>query len=317
MGMHKYDRLMYILNSLRSRKNLSANRLAEECGVTERSIYRDILSLSESNVPIYYDRGYKLASDNFLPPLNFDLDEYNCLQMALESTPLAKTDKYQALVKRIKAKVDSGLSETVKNKRRFTPSSTHIEIPITSSVDQPGLFSKIEQAIQDDYCVEIEYNSIESGKSNRTVEPYFIVFRVRAFYMVGFCRNTNDFRTFRIDRISELTVTDQTFVRKTGITAQSYFDGSWGVFTGKKIAVTILFKGNASRIVLSDKHHPGEQVEKLRDGTVRYKVTTRGTEEIQRWILSFGNEAEVIEPKELRENLGRLGGYLSKFYTES
>ncbi len=307
---------MYILNSLRSRKNLSANRLAEECGVTERSIYRDILSLSESNVPIYYDRGYKLASDNFLPPLNFDLDEYNCLQMALESTPLAKTDKYQALVKRIKAKVDSGLSETVKNKRRFTPASTHIEIPISHSVDQPGLFSKIEQAIQNDCCVDMEYNSIESGKSKRLIEPYFIVFRVRAFYMVGFCRKTNDFRTFRIDRISALIVTDQTFVRKTGITVESYFEGSWGVFTGKKIPVTVLFRGTAARIVLSERHQLGEEVEKLRDGTVRYKVTTRGTEEIQSWILSFGDEAEIIEPKELRENLARLGKHLSKFYSE-
>ncbi len=317
MGMHKYDRLMYILNSLRSRKNLSANRLAEECGVTERSIYRDILSLSEANVPIYYDRGYKLASDNFLPPLNFDLDEYNCLQMALESTPLAKTDKYQALVRRIKAKIDSGLSETVKNKRRFTPASTHIEIPVTSTIDQPGLFSQIELAIQEDRCLEIDYDSIESGKSKRLVEPYFIVFRIRAFYMVGFCRRTNDFRTFRIDRISEISVTDQTFVRKTGITAKSYFDGSWGVFTGQRTSVTLLLKGNAARIVLSGKHHPGEQVEKLRDGTVRYKVTTRGTEEIQRWILSFGGEVEVIEPKELCENLSRLGKFLSKRYSES
>lgn len=316
MGMHKYDRLMYILNSLRSRKNLSANRLAEECGVTERSIYRDILSLSEANVPIYYDRGYKLASDNFLPPLNFDLDEYNCLQIALESTPLARTDKYQSLVRRIKAKVDSGLSETVKNKRRFTPASTHIDIPVTANVDQPGLFAQIEQAIQDDRCLNVDYDSIGSGKSTRLIEPYFIVFRIRAFYLVGFCRKTSDFRTFRIDRISELKVTDQTFVRQTGVTVQSYFDGSWGVFTGKRTSVTIKFKGNAARIVLSGKHHSGEQVEKLRDGTVRYKVTTRGTEEIQRWVLSFGNEAEVTEPKELRDNLNRIGKYLSKRYSE-
>ena len=80
MGMAKYDRLLYILNLLRSRKNLNARNIAEECGVTERSIYRDILSLSEANVPIYYDCGYKLASDNFLPPLNFDFDEYQFLK---------------------------------------------------------------------------------------------------------------------------------------------------------------------------------------------------------------------------------------------
>ena len=60
----------------------------------------------------------------------------------------------------------------------------------------------------------------------------------------------------------------------------------------------------------------GEEVEKLRDGSIRFKVTTRGIEEIQRWILSFGREAEVIEPKELRENLSRLGKYLSEYYSK-
>jgi len=315
LGMHKYDRMMYILNTLRSRRNLSANRLAEECGVTERSIYRDILSLSEANVPIYYDRGYKLASDNFLPPLNFDLDEYNCLQMALESSPLKKTDKYQALIKRIRAKVDAGLSDTVKNKRRFTFPSTHIDIPVTASVDQPGLFAQVEQAIVNDCCLEIVYDSIESGVSQRIVEPYFIVFRNRAFYFVAFCKKSNDFRTFRVDRIQSVSVTDQSFVRKAGVDAQSYFDCSWGVFTGDLATVTILFKGNAAKIVLSGKHHDGEEVEKLRNGTVKYKVTTRGIEEIQRWILSFGNEANVVEPAELRESLHSLGRYLADYYS--
>ncbi|RME19381.1 MAG: HTH domain-containing protein, partial [Candidatus Zixiibacteriota bacterium] len=47
--MPKSDRLLYILNLLRTRRNLNAARLAEECGVTERSIYRDIISLSEAN----------------------------------------------------------------------------------------------------------------------------------------------------------------------------------------------------------------------------------------------------------------------------
>lgn len=317
MGMHKYDRMMYILNSLRSRKNLSALKLSQECGVTERSIYRDILSLSEANVPIYYDRGYKLASDNFLPPLNFDLDEYNCLKMALDSSPLGKTDKYQALIKRIKAKVDAGLSDTVKSKHKFIPMPAHLEIPVTASIDQPGLFSQIEQAIQDDRCVEIEYDSIESGKSKRMVEPYFIVFRSRAFYFVAYCRKSNDFRTFRMDRITAATDTDKTFIRKEGITAKSYFDGSWGIFRGEKTTVVVLFRGIAAKVVLRGKHHPCEQIERLRDGSVKFNVTTRGLEEIQRWILSFGEDAEVIEPKELRSRFLKLGRYLRNAYSES
>src|SRR3990172_6750233 len=90
MGMTKYDRLLYILNVLRSRRAVNAARLDEECAVTERSIYRDIIALSEANVPIYYDHGYKLTSDNFLPPLNFTLEEYQALQLAIDSSPLQR-----------------------------------------------------------------------------------------------------------------------------------------------------------------------------------------------------------------------------------
>ena len=106
MGMPKYDRLLHILNLLRARRNMNAAALARECGVTERSVYRDIISLSEANIPIYYDHGYRLASDNFLPPLNFDYEEYHCLRLALDSSPLAKAGYYAEVLRRVRAKVE-------------------------------------------------------------------------------------------------------------------------------------------------------------------------------------------------------------------
>ena len=159
MGMSKYDRMLFILNILRSRRNLTAGNLASECGVTERSIYRDIISLSEANIPIYFDHGYKLASNNFLPPLNFDYDEYNCLKMALDSTPLGNTEKYQQVIRKIRAKVDAGLSDVVKKRHKFSPQTTHIEIALTEAPEnQPEIFSNIENAITNDLKIEIEYD---------------------------------------------------------------------------------------------------------------------------------------------------------------
>lgn len=95
MGINKYDRLLLILNLLRSRKNMNAKMLAEECRITEQTIYRDLISLTEIEIPIYYDKGYKLAYDNFLPPLKFTLDEYNFIKQAIESSPLVNTKIYK------------------------------------------------------------------------------------------------------------------------------------------------------------------------------------------------------------------------------
>lgn len=316
MGMSKYDRLLHILNMLRSRRNLNASRLAEECGVTERSIYRDIISLSEANIPIYYDHGYKLASDNFLPPLNFDFEEYTCLRLALESTPLSKTGRQAEVLKRIKAKIDAQLSEPVKQQRKISVETTHIEIPVTQVLDDAeDYYGFIEQAIIDDLCLDIHYESIDSGRTRRIVEPYFIVFRSRAFYFVAYCRLRKSLRTFRVDRILDLVMTDEHFVRDGSVNVRDYFEGSWQIWNGEPVEVVIEFTGAAARVVLSATHHYSETIEQLGEDHVTYRVKVNGLDEIKRWILGFGKEAQVMSPHRLREELALFGGYLSDAYS--
>jgi predicted DNA-binding transcriptional regulator YafY len=315
MGMAKYDRLLYILNLLRSRRNLNAAKLAEECGVTERSIYRDIVSLSEANVPIYYDNGYKLASNNFLPPLNFSFDEYHCLKLALESSPLARTSRYRQLLNIIRTKVEAGLSEPVKQKKKSLPETTHIHIS-TSLAQKRGerFYSTIEEAITSWKCLDLKYDSISSGPTVRVVDPYFIIFRGRAFYFVAYCHLRKDFRTFRIDRALDVRKLDETFVRKDDIRPESYFEGSWELFSGEPVKVVARFRGAAARIVSLSKHHPDESIKRINKDEVQYTVVTRGLEEIQRWLLGFGDGVEVLAPLQLRQNLVRVGEHLVSTY---
>jgi len=317
MGMAKYDRLLYILNLLRSRRNLNARMLAEECGVTERSIYRDIVSLSEANIPIYYDNGYKLASGNFLPPLNFSFDEYHCLKLTLESTPLARTAKYRRLINQIRTKVDAGLSETVRRKKKFTPETTRIDI-ITSLAEERGerFYGTIEEAITSWKCLRLKYDSIQSGPTERVVEPYFIIFRGKAFYFVAYCRLRQGFRTFRIDRVLDVSILNETFTKRDDIDPEKYFEGSWEVFSGDPVEVVVKFRGTAARVVALGKHHPDETIEHIGDNEVLYKVVTRGIEEIQRWLLGFGADVEVIAPPQLRRNLQQIGEYLATTYCD-
>ena len=304
MGMSKYDRLLYILNLLRSRKTLNAARLAEECGVTERSIYRDIISLSEANVPIYYDNGYKLATDNFLPPLNFTIEEYSCLKTALESSPLTLTSHNARLLKQVKAKVEAGLSDTTRQRKQVVVDTAHVDI--ISSQDRKRaekFYGELEKAIGDQTAIEIDYDTIEHGLTTRVVEPYFIVFRGHAFYFVAYCRLRKDFRTFRIDRINSLRSTGEFFARNSDISPKDYFEGSWMVFDGDPVRVVVRFTGRSAKVIITGEHHPNEQVEPLDDGSVRYEVTVKGSEEIKRWLLGFGDEAEVLEPQSLRDSM--------------
>lgn len=318
MGMAKADRLLHILNLLRSRRNLNASLLAADCGVTERSIYRDIISLSEANIPIYYDRGYKMASDNFLPPLNLTFDEFQCLRLALESTPLRISALHKTLVRQVQAKIEAGLSDRVNQERRTSPSNTLIEISSTQEEKKAQLFYPIiEDALTNNRCLELEYESIESGRNKRVVEPQFIIFRGRAFYFIAYCRLRKGLRTFRMDRIHRVRLSNEFSRRRMEVRPQDYFEGSWEIFKGEPVNIVVRFRGLAARVVASSHHHDSETIEKTGDDELIYRATVNGLVEIERWIRGFGREAEVFEPKELRDNFKQLGTYLAQTYQDN
>lgn len=116
---------MLILNLIRARKNLSAKDLAKECGVSERTIYRDINAISKADIPIYYNNGYKFLTDAFLPPLNLSLDENLALYMGLNSEDVNSQAALKSAGKTALAKIESLLSETIRDD--YFAIRTHIE----------------------------------------------------------------------------------------------------------------------------------------------------------------------------------------------
>nr|MBN2277680.1 YafY family transcriptional regulator [candidate division Zixibacteria bacterium] len=313
--MAKYDRLLYILNLLRTRRSLNAGRLARECGVTERTVYRDIVALSEANIPIYYDRGYKYASDNFLPPLNFNIDEYLTLITALESSPLYKGGPGYNLIKSIKGKIEACLPPAVKEKKKYSRPKTRIDIKSTQSVNfSDKFYAAVERGIENHQVLELTYNSIQSGIITRPVEPYFLIFIEKAFYFVAFCQLRKALRTFRIDRILKISVTDEHFHPRPDINPAEYFAGSWGVFSGDPVEIEAVFSGKAARIVGMSRHHPGEKVSRFDNDRIKYQVTVRGIEEICRWLLGYGGEVRVIKPDILKNEIKRRAKAILQTY---
>jgi proteasome accessory factor B len=315
MGMAKYDRLLFLLNLLRSRRNLNAAAIARECEVTERTIYRDIIALSEAHIPIYYDNGYKFASENFLPTLNFNLDEYLTLKTVLESSPLFKSGHSRKLIKSIRSKIEACLSPSVVKEKKFSTPTTKIEIKSVSLESVPEkVYAVVENGIKNNQVIRLRYNSIQSGMIDRDVEPYFLIFIEKAFYFVAYCLLRQEWRTFRTDRIVDATLTNRRFKPRQDIDPVKYFENSWGVFSGDPVEVEVIFSGKAARVVALGKHHPREKVIPLDDGRVKYEVTVRGTEEIGRWLAGFGGEAVVTKPQSLRQEIMRRASEILKNY---
>jgi len=114
--MTKAERLLFLVNLFRVRRRISLEELAKECEVSTRTIYRDITSLSNLNVPIYYDGGYRLTRGVSLPPLAFTRDEQEIIGYCLRYSPLSKSARLRGIIKNIELKIMSTLKERKKGR---------------------------------------------------------------------------------------------------------------------------------------------------------------------------------------------------------
>ena len=237
------------------------------------------------------------------------------LKLPLDSSKLVRSELHHQVYKNLSAKIESCLTDDIRKEYKYTPPATHIDIPVSNdSADSDQIYLILEKAISSSHQVDLKYESISSGLSERIVDPYFIVFKGHAFYFVGFCHKHNEFRTFRLNRIKEINPLEKIFYRQDNIDPKKYFEGSWLIFSGEPVKVELIFWGSAKKIIESSSHHTDEKIEKIDDDSLRYSIVVNGLIEIQRWILGFGEEVEVVKPKEMRTNLKNIGQYLSKKY---
>jgi predicted DNA-binding transcriptional regulator YafY len=313
--MTKSSRLLTVLNLIRSNRVMTTSQLARECGVTERTVYRDIQSLGEAGAPVYYDKGYRLLGSAFLPPLNLTADEYLALRAAIQGSPLMEMKSYIQELKSVTAKIDAAMNGQLSEQIRKQHLRMQLSPKVTSDSSRSDLTMRLlRQAIDGNVVLKITYHSVSSGEGVRLVDPYFIVFRGRAWYLLGYCHRHGEMRLFRIDRIHKITITNDLFERDHKVTLEKYFESSWGVYSGEPVEIKLLLFGKAAAVVSDGKRHASQRVVKRKDGSVEYTATVAGTEEILRWIIGFGGEARVISPPELADQVCRLAAEILKNY---
>ena len=314
--MTKSSRLSTVLNLIRSNRVMTTSQLARECGVTERTVYRDIQSLGEAGAPVYYDKGYRLLGSAFLPPLNLTADEYLALRAAIQGSPLMEMKSYIQELKSVTAKIDAAMNGQLSEQIRKQHLRMQLSPKVTSDSSRSDLTMRLlRQAIDGNVVLKITYHSVSSGEGVRLVDPYFIVFRGRAWYLLGYCHRHGEMRLFRIDRIHKITITNDLFERDHKVTLEKYFESSWGVYSGEPVEIKLLLFGKAAAVVSDGKRHASQRVVKRKDGSVEYTATVAGTEEILRWIIGFGGEALVISPPELADQVRRMAADIVKNYS--
>ncbi|MGB5105083.1 MAG: YafY family protein, partial [Candidatus Zixiibacteriota bacterium] len=305
--MSKSGRLLAILNLIRTHHSITADRLAEKCGVSERTIYRDLATLCDVGAPVYFDNGYKLLPGFFLPPLNLSVDEYLTFKVALLGSPLKSLKSQSVNINNLIAKIDNAVNSHVPEQLKRSRPTQQIAVRNTTDNRAADLTIRLLQKAVDNHSViNFRYASVSSGTALREVNPYFVVFRGRAWYLLAYCRRHREVRTFRVDRISRINFTDKHFDPDPSVSPDSYFKSSWEVFTGKPVRVKIRFRGKAAAVISTGQRHPDETIKRRSDKSIDYSVSVAGIEEISRWIVGFGGMATVIEPPQLLQRVKKM-----------
>jgi predicted DNA-binding transcriptional regulator YafY len=293
--MNRIDRLFAILIALQKNKRVRSQDLADKFHVSKRTVYRDILALNESGVPIVSlpGEGYELMPGYYLPPLNFTETEAVALILG---TQLLKQQAAGTVTGGAQQALDKLSVALPKNVRDRVEALTSIIGFFTDKnrfdLDDPKLMV-LQKAIQNRRVVHIGYHGFDRDKTtNRTIEPYQLYYAMGAWYVEGFCRLRKEMRTFRLSRMEKLTPGTDAFARREQKRTRP----------DAVITVKMRFDEKIVRWVRERQHYGflKEQAMRNSNGVIMAYRIIRLTD-IMPWILSWGSGAEVLEPKELRE----------------
>ncbi len=307
-------RLLSIIE--RNANGLRVTDMAEQLGAPLRAIYRDLDVLQELDVPLYTDKSgresfWKIDPD-YRTKLSvpFSLSELLSLYLAQDSIrPLDGTvyhDSLQSLFEKVWAVLPKPMFRQMVGLRGSFVSG----IPAQKDYGVYSEFIKIIQdAIEGRKVLQILYHPRDQSPAERKLNPYAVHLHNGSLYVIGHCHLRKDIRTFVVDRMQKIRLTDDSFTMPPDFSLESYLRHSFGMFTAELVRVKVRFHKALTRYLLERRWHPSQKNKKLKDGSLELVFEVAGTKEIKTWIMGFGSLAKVLEPaslvKEIKDDLGK------------
>ncbi len=293
--MPRADRLFALVQLLSGPVRRSLPELAQTLETSQRSIYRDLADLERRGVPIERSDGrYRLTDGSVVRSFALSDRERLLLTLALENPNLQRQDAFRSALRQLKTKLASNL-------RNMGGPVTMLAGPDRSGVVPPQIIETIESATRERHSISFLYTSLSRGKPEwRGIDPWVILHRSEAWYLIGRCHIHDEPRTFRLDRISQVLPIGQSFERPAEFDAERWFENSWGVYSSPEVHdVRILFDASVAPLIESAQHHPSEEKTRRDDGQLEYRARVGPLDELARWIVGFEGKAVAIAPEEL------------------
>jgi predicted DNA-binding transcriptional regulator YafY len=309
------SRVLQLLGLLQSRRVWSGEELAERLGVTGRSVRRDVERLRELGYPVHASKGhgggYQLGAGAALPPLLLDPDEAVamavCLRLAAggsvagvgESALRALSKLDQVMPARLRSQVSAVHDATV----TLSPNSSDAAVA-------PDVLMTLARACRDREHVAAGYTDIRGNNTQRRLEPYQLVTTGRRWYLMAYDRDRADWRTLRLDRMSEVRALGSTFTPRDAPDPADYVRRAISASPYRYVARV---RYAAPQDVVAPMFSPASAT--VEEDGPDACIVTAGADDPERMVVYFatvGHDFEVLEPPELATAVRAMAERLSR-----
>jgi proteasome accessory factor B len=287
----------------------NATDLARELEVSAKSVHRDVEFMRERlGLPIEYNafhRGYHYTEEvSAFPTVQITEGELFALVVAEKALQQYRGTSFEKPLLSALRKMEQSLPDTISLNLSDVEQTISFRTRAEPILDLE-VFEALAKATAERRQIEIAYRKPGTRQpEHRVVDPYHLANINGEWFLFAFDHLRKDIRTFVPARILSIKPTGLTFERVGRFSLEQRLRDSFGVRSGEgQHNVVVRFNAKVADYVREKKWHESQKLRDLRNGGVELSLKLSGLDEIERWILSWGGDAKVLQPRELVESV--------------
>lgn len=319
-SLKKTERLFALVLLLQSKPKMSSKDLAEHFGVTRRTIFRDLRSLGDSGVPLTYAEGggYEILEGYQLPPLMLTAREAATVLIGTAFTKLQPDPSLRRDADEVRLKLRSVLPGPIReyidrlHERTVLSPYNEVQTQRHSNSAEEGLWFELSECVTRQRRAKMTYYTPSRDEETvRLVDPLGLVYYADHWNLIGFDHLREEVRNFRLERIRKLRTLLETFEPPKGFDLKEHLRERGE--SPRNVRMIVRFENRAwqwaRRTIPAD-----IEVEKERKAHTDVTFYFENTGYVARWLLRFGSDVIVLEPKALKKAHKELAAAVAALY---
>jgi len=301
-------RLHDVIRLLEARYGATVDELAEECGVTRRTVYRDLEAIGAAGYPLVPERQadgrvlYRFVTGfRNLPPITFSLAELMTLYLCRGQLGFLQGTPFQEDLDAIFGRIRSGLPpRSVAHLERIAEAVAPRFQGVHDYRPQHAILSDLRAALLFQYRIRLDYTPARRETESYLFDPYTLLFTQGALYLGGWAHNRKALRLFLVDRVQRVEMTRERFEVPEDFSPEQLTGTAFGLVSEPPMTIRVRFAAEVAHLIGERIWHPSQHREVHADGTVTLSLQAGGRTEILAWLYGFVPHVEVLEPEALR-----------------